>query len=130
MNPLPVNGPSTPLPAIAKASPLRQRLRLAAIDRSDAQPTADILVSSARAFILFHNKQHPSTLGLPEVTHFVEHLVRVGHDPAYGARPLKRIIQRELETALGRQLLEGKVRDGQAVEVGYDDKAKALTFEV
>ena len=59
-----------------------------------------------------------------------EHLVRVGHDPAYGARPLKRIIQRELETALGRQLLEGKVRDGQAVEVGYDDKAKALTFEV
>jgi ATP-dependent Clp protease ATP-binding subunit ClpB len=57
-----------------------------------------------------------------------EHLVRVGHDPAYGARPLKRIIQRELETALGRQLLEGKVRDGQAVEVGYDDKAKALTF--
>ena len=58
-----------------------------------------------------------------------EHLVRVGHDPAYGARPLKRVIQRELETALGRKLLEGKVRDGQTVKVGYDDKAKALTFE-
>jgi ATP-dependent Clp protease ATP-binding subunit ClpB len=57
-----------------------------------------------------------------------EHLVRVGHEPAYGARPLKRIIQRELETALGRQLLEGKVRDGQTVKVGYDDGAKALTF--
>src|SRR5262249_5016843 len=30
-----------------------------------------------------------------------EHLVRVGYDPAYGARPLKRVIQKEVETALG-----------------------------
>ena len=58
-----------------------------------------------------------------------EHLVKGGHDPAYGARPLKRIIQRELETAMGRQMLEGKVRDGQTVKVGYDDRAKARTFE-
>jgi ATP-dependent Clp protease ATP-binding subunit ClpB len=57
-----------------------------------------------------------------------EHLVRVGHDPAYGARPLKRVLQRELETALGRQLLEGKVRDGQTVRVGYDGKKGELTF--
>src|SRR5439155_18320363 len=34
-----------------------------------------------------------------------EHLVRVGYDPTYGARPLKRAIQREVETALGRLLL-------------------------
>src|SRR5262249_54186008 len=57
-----------------------------------------------------------------------EHLVRVGYEPAYGARPLKRTIQRELETALGRQLLEGKVRDGQTVRVGYDGKKGELTF--
>jgi ATP-dependent Clp protease ATP-binding subunit ClpB len=57
-----------------------------------------------------------------------EHLVRVGFEPAYGARPLKRTIQRELETALGRQLLEGKIRDGQTVQVGYDGKRGELTF--
>ena len=58
-----------------------------------------------------------------------EHLVRVGHEPSYGARPLKRVIQRELETALGRQLLQGKVQDGQTVRVGYDE-TKGLTFDV
>jgi ATP-dependent Clp protease ATP-binding subunit ClpB len=58
-----------------------------------------------------------------------EHLVRVGHEPAYGARPLKRTIQREVETPLARLLLEGKVRDGQAVRVGYDGKRGELTFE-
>jgi ATP-dependent Clp protease ATP-binding subunit ClpB len=57
-----------------------------------------------------------------------EHLVRVGYDPAYGARPLKRALQREVETALGRQLLEGKVRDGQHVLVDFDERSSALTF--
>jgi len=55
-----------------------------------------------------------------------EHLVRVGHDPAYGARPLKRTIQREVETELARRILRGEVRDGQTVLVGYKDGA--LTF--
>jgi ATP-dependent Clp protease ATP-binding subunit ClpB len=59
-----------------------------------------------------------------------EHLVRVGYDPSYGARPLKRALQREVETALGRQLLEGKVRDGQNVVVDYDAKQGRLTFAV
>jgi ATP-dependent Clp protease ATP-binding subunit ClpB len=58
-----------------------------------------------------------------------EHLVRVGYDPAYGARPLKRTIQREVETALGRLLLQGKVRDGQTVRVDYDAGRGELTFE-
>jgi ATP-dependent Clp protease ATP-binding subunit ClpB len=47
------------------------------------------------------------------------HLVTVGHEPAYGARPLKRAIQREIETPLGRLLLKGEVRDGQHVVVDY-----------
>jgi ATP-dependent Clp protease ATP-binding subunit ClpB len=65
-----------------------------------------------------------------------EHIVKVGHDPAYGARPLKRVIQRELETALGRLLLEGKVRGTdnpekkETVKVGYDAKKGELTFTV
>jgi ATP-dependent Clp protease ATP-binding subunit ClpB len=58
------------------------------------------------------------------------HLVHVGYDPAYGARPLKRSIQREVETALGRQLLEGKIRDGQHVVADYDTKKGQLAFTV
>ncbi len=56
------------------------------------------------------------------------HLVQVGYDPAYGARPLKRAIQKEVENVLGRQILEGKVRDGQTVVADYDAKRGQLTF--
>jgi ATP-dependent Clp protease ATP-binding subunit ClpB len=58
-----------------------------------------------------------------------KHLVSVGHDPAYGARPLKRAIQKEVETPLGRLVLEAKVRDGQRVMVDYDERRGVLRFE-
>lgn len=56
------------------------------------------------------------------------HLVRVGYDPAYGARPLKRAIQKEVENALGRLILEGTVRDGQSVIGDHDVKAGKMVF--
>ena len=56
------------------------------------------------------------------------HLVKAGYDPVYGARPLKRAIQKEVETPLGRKILAGEVRDGQKVVVGYDDVRGELTF--
>ena len=56
------------------------------------------------------------------------YLVRVGHDPAYGARPLKRVIQHEVETALARLLLKGEVRYGQTVLVNFDAAKDVLTF--
>jgi ATP-dependent Clp protease ATP-binding subunit ClpB len=59
-----------------------------------------------------------------------EHLARVGYDPNYGARPLKRAIQRELETPLGRSLLRGDVKDGDAVIVDFDRASGGLTFHV
>jgi ATP-dependent Clp protease ATP-binding subunit ClpB len=58
----------------------------------------------------------------------LRHLVRIGYDPAYGARPLKRAIQKNLETQLGFLLLEGKVRDGQSVLVDYDQGTEKLVF--
>jgi ATP-dependent Clp protease ATP-binding subunit ClpB len=56
------------------------------------------------------------------------HLVRIGYDSAYGARPLKRAIQKHIETQLGRLLLEGTVRDGQTVVIDYDRAAGKLIF--
>ena len=46
-----------------------------------------------------------------------ELLARRGYDPVYGARPLKRVIQRELETKLSRALLKGEITDHSRVEV-------------
>jgi ATP-dependent Clp protease ATP-binding subunit ClpB len=57
-----------------------------------------------------------------------EFLVRVGYDPAYGARPLKRAIQKEVETPLARLILKGEARDGQKVVVDYDPSRKELQF--
>jgi ATP-dependent Clp protease ATP-binding subunit ClpB len=57
-----------------------------------------------------------------------DHLVAVGFDPAYGARPLRRTIQKEIETALGRLLLKGEVQDGQTVHVDYRADRGGLTF--
>jgi ATP-dependent Clp protease ATP-binding subunit ClpB len=54
-------------------------------------------------------------------------LVRTGFDPHYGARPLKRAIQKKVETPLGRAILKGEVRDGQHLLVDVDAEGE-LTF--
>jgi len=48
-------------------------------------------------------------------------LADAGYDPAFGARPLKRVIQRELQNPLASLMIEGKVPDGSAVTVSADD---------
>jgi ATP-dependent Clp protease ATP-binding subunit ClpB len=63
-----------------------------------------------------------------------ELLAKRGYDPVYGARPLKRIIQRELETKLSRALLKGDITDHSRVEVvatkgELEFKSKALRAE-
>ena len=47
------------------------------------------------------------------------HVAREGYDPVYGARPLKRFLQRHLETALSRKLLSGDIRDHSRVTVDF-----------
>ena len=44
-----------------------------------------------------------------------------GYDPVYGARPLKRLIQQELETPIARQLIKGELRDGETAAVDTKD---------
>jgi ATP-dependent Clp protease ATP-binding subunit ClpB len=51
-----------------------------------------------------------------------------GYDPVYGARPLKRVIQQRLQNELALQLLQGKFREGDTIEVGVDPSGK-FTFE-
>ena len=49
-----------------------------------------------------------------------------GYDPVYGARPLKRVIQKELQDPLARRILEGRIKDGDDVRVSIENNAIAL----
>ena len=55
-------------------------------------------------------------------------LVHNSYDPAYGARPLKRAIQREIETPLAKRIIGGEVRDGQTIRVEVDGTGQGLAF--
>jgi ATP-dependent Clp protease ATP-binding subunit ClpC len=57
------------------------------------------------------------------------HLAEIGYDRNFGARPLRRAIQRELETPLSKRLLKGDVKAGDTVVVGYDAE-EGITFSV
>ena len=58
-----------------------------------------------------------------------EWLALTGFDPAYGARPLRRLVQREIGDRLARAILSGEVRDGDtvAVDVATDGTTLSLS---
>jgi ATP-dependent Clp protease ATP-binding subunit ClpB len=60
-------------------------------------------------------------LSLEVTDRAIEALARDGYDPAFGARPLKRAIQRDVQNPLAMQLLEGKFAPGTKVVVDYKD---------
>jgi len=58
-----------------------------------------------------------------------EWLAERGYDPAYGARPLKRVIQREVQDALADMVLAGEIGDGSEVEISKGDDGLALKVQ-
>jgi ATP-dependent Clp protease ATP-binding subunit ClpB len=57
-----------------------------------------------------------------------EYLATKGFDPSYGARPLKRLLQREVQDALAMKLLSGEVREGDQIEIDRDGTEGGLVF--
>ncbi len=57
-----------------------------------------------------------------------QYLALRGYDPVFGARPLKRTIQRELQDPLARQLLEGTLREGSSIYVDVAPDGDELVF--
>jgi ATP-dependent Clp protease ATP-binding subunit ClpB len=57
-----------------------------------------------------------------------EWLALTGYDPAYGARPLRRLVQKEIGDRLAKAVLAGKVRDGDSVTVDLDEVADTLSL--
>jgi ATP-dependent Clp protease ATP-binding subunit ClpC len=92
------------------------------LTREDLTKIVDIEVSKV------HNrlKSREITFRLtPEATAF---LIEKGYDPAYGARPLRRAVERYLEDPMAEEILKGSIKTGDFVVVG--EKDKALTFTV
>ncbi|MGZ3616955.1 MAG: ATP-dependent chaperone ClpB [Ktedonobacteraceae bacterium] len=92
------------------------------ITRSQMMNIVDIQVNRLRPRL---DERH-ITLNLSDTAR--ELLANMGYDPQFGARPLKRTIQKEVENRIARALLDGTVRDGDTVE--FDAKDGKLTLEV
>jgi len=88
--------------------------------REDLKQIVDIQLGRLRARLA----ERHITLDLTERAR--DYFASAGYDPGYGARPLKRLLQRELETSLGRKLLAGEVHDHSRIVVDWD--GAALTF--
>jgi ATP-dependent Clp protease ATP-binding subunit ClpB len=58
---------------------------------------------------------------------FMDRLVEAGFDPVYGARPLKRAIQQELENPLAQRLLAGEFQPGQVISAELENGKPAFT---
>ena len=56
-------------------------------------------------------------------------IAKNGFDPVYGARPLKRYIQRQLETRIGRKIIGGEIPDGSTLTIDADKTDLTITIE-
>ncbi len=56
----------------------------------------------------------------------MEHLAKKGYDPAFGARPLKRVIQQEIENPLSMAILKGDFKPDDIIEFGFDEDSNSL----
>jgi ATP-dependent Clp protease ATP-binding subunit ClpB len=79
--------------------------------RNDMAAIVDIQLSRLRQLLA----DRKITLELDDAAR--QWLANAGYDPVYGARPLKRVIQRELQNPLATRILEGRIRDGDTVHV-------------
>ncbi|MFY1670805.1 ATP-dependent Clp protease ATP-binding subunit [Plantactinospora sp. WMMB334] len=73
-------------------------------------------------------RMHAQDIGVDFTTEGVDWIAEHGYEPQFGARPLRRTIQREVDNRLSRMLLDGTVQPGQRVVVGARDGE--LTFDV
>ena len=58
----------------------------------------------------------------------VNHIFEVGYDDKYGARPLKRAIQSEVEDFISEEILKGNVKEGEKYTLNYDKKKETINL--
>ena len=93
------------------------------LNRSDMDLIVDVQVSKLATRLSNRN----ISLTLDENAR--HYLASRGYDSQYGARPLKRVIQREIENILAEKILRGQLVDGQNIKLSYENEALVFTVE-
>ena len=115
---------------------LRKRLRPEFLNRIDEVVTfrslsrthiREIVEIQFRRIARLAAKNHDLDLDLTDAAK--DWLADRGYDPAFGARPLKRVMQRQVANALSKELLNDRVHDGDPVRIDLADDENGLTFE-
>lgn len=84
------------------------------LTRDDLRRIVELRIDELRTLL----KQRRIKLRLTDTAK--EQLVNEGYDPQFGARPLKRVIQRRIQNPLAKRILAGEFNEGDTVEVDYD----------
>lgn len=77
-----------------------------------------------------HKNLEEQNLGLDVTDRAKEELTIVGFDPVYGARPLRRTIQRLIENPISTMMIQGSVKDGDTIAIDYDSQTNDFVFNV
>ena len=115
-----------------KEEELRLRLRPEFLNRIDEIVVFDPLTpDDIRQIVriqmeILRKKLEGENVSLSFTRAFEDDMVENGYDPVYGARPVKRLIQRELVNRLAREILEGKIHKDSAIEVDCVDGRTVL----
>ena len=114
---------------------LRTRMRPEFLNRIDEIVTFDELTrEDIRKIVriqmeILRKKLEEENVSLNFTRAFEDDMVENGYDPVYGARPVKRLIQRELVNRLAREILEGKIRKDSKIVVDCVDGQTVLKNE-
>ena len=115
-----------------KEEELRLRMRPEFLNRIDEIVVFDALTpDDIRQIVriqmeILRKKLENENVELTYTRAFEDDMVENGYDPVYGARPVKRLIQRELVNKLAREILEGKIRKDSRIEVDCVDGQTVL----
>jgi ATP-dependent Clp protease ATP-binding subunit ClpC len=92
------------------------------LDKAELTKIVDLEVGK----VLTRLKNKKITLTLDESAR--DFLMKEGYDPQYGARPMRRAVEKNIEDPLAEHLLRGDVKEGDTVKVTHDPEAKRLKF--
>ncbi len=115
-----------------KEDELRLRMRPEFINRIDEIVTFDALSKEdIRQIVriqmsILQKKLEDDSVMLEYTPAFEDYAVENGYDPDFGARPVKRLIQRELVNRLAREILEGRIHKGSAIKVDADSTGPVI----
>ncbi len=115
-----------------KEEELRLRMRPEFLNRIDEIVVFDPLTpEDIRKIVriqmeLLRSKLESENVSLSFTPAFEDQMVKDGYDPVFGARPVKRLIQRELVNKLAREILEGKIHKDSVIEVDCIDGQTVL----